>query len=296
MASQSLAMTSDMLFLRRFIGESETKFFDKFVEKLSFSNSVEHHFYGLNMVAFTLDLAGQRWDVDIPSEELESVHLPLVKDMIRKAMTQKERVLVFLAGPPGSGKTTLGALWELLARERDFQVNVQTLPMDGFHFPNAELDARTILRKGERCSLRRLKGSPESYDLPMLTRTLHDVCEGRELTWPKYDRSIHDPVPDAIPVIPTGVLIIEGNYLLLDEPGWRDLTHMADLTIFIECDEALVRQDVLARAQRGGRSHQDAIQHYEFNDQPNRERIMQHRLESDIVLRIEAGRRVTRVK
>ena len=248
------------------------------------------------MSTFTLELAGQRWDVAISKEELEAVYLPLLEEMLQKATVKRERYVVFLAGPPGSGKTTMGALWELLAREHAFHVEVQTLPMDGFHLPNIELDARTIFRQGNYYPLRRVKGAPETYDLPMLIRALHAVCEDQEFAWPKYDRRIHDPVPDAIPVIATGILIVEGNYLLLDESGWRDLKCMADLTIFIECDETLVREDVLARARRGGRSHQGAIQHYEFNDRPNWERVMRHRLESDVVLRIKAGRRVTRVK
>jgi len=234
--------------------------------------------------------------VKVSRNELKTVHLPLLKEITREAAAKKGRYVVFIAGPPGSGKTTLGALWETLAREYDLHVSVQTLPMDGFHFPNAELNARTILRDGESIPLRKIKGAPESFDLTMITRSLRDLCSGREFAWPKYDRQLHDPVPDAIPVISEGIIIVEGNYLLLDEPGWRDLTSMADLTIFIECDEPLVRERLLARAQRGGRSHTIAVQHYEFNDRPNWKRAMQHRMDSDVVLRVEDGRRLVRLK
>ena len=229
-------------------------------------------------------------------KELETLHLPLLKEMTRKAAYKAGRCVVFIAGPPGSGKTTISALWETLAREYDLPVSVQTLPMDGFHFRNAELDARTIIRDDESISLRQIKGAPESFDLTMITRSLRDICSGREFAWPKYDRQIHDPVPDSIPVIAEGIIIVEGNYLLLNEPGWRDLKPMADLTIFIECDEALVRESILARAKRGGRSHKSAVQHYEFNDRPNWKRVMRHRPESDVVLRVEDSRRLVRVK
>jgi ABC-type lipoprotein export system ATPase subunit len=80
------------------------------------------------MVSFTLNLAGQHWDVTVPGKELETVHLPLLKDMTRKAAVKTGRYVVFIAGPPGSGKTTIGALWETLARDHDLQVSVQTLP------------------------------------------------------------------------------------------------------------------------------------------------------------------------
>jgi pantothenate kinase len=241
------------------------------------------------MVSFTLNLAGQHWDVTVPGKELETVHLPLLKDIVRKAAAKAGRYIVFIAGPPGSGKTTLGVLWETLAREHDFPVAVQTLPMDGFHFPNAKLNGRTILRDGKSISLRKIKGAPESFDRKAITRAFHDLCSEREFTWPKYDRQIHDPVPDAIPVLAEGIIMVEGNYLLLDEPGWRAFKPIADLTIFIECDETLVRQRLLARLQRGGRSYKNAIQHYEFNDYPNWKRVMQHRLKSDVVLRFEDG-------
>jgi pantothenate kinase len=247
-------------------------------------------------ISFTLNLAEQHWDVNVSRKELETVHLPLLKDMTRKAAVKTGRYVVFIAGPPGSGKTTIGALWETLARAHDLHMSVQTLPMDGFHFPNAELDARTILRDGESILLRQIKGAPESFDLEMITRSLRDICSGRESTWPKYDRQIHDPVPDSISVIAEGLIIVEGNYLLLDEPGWRNLKPMADLSIFIECDEALVRESILARAKRGGRSHTSAVQHYEFTDRSNWRRVMQHRLESDVVLRVEDGRRLVRLK
>jgi pantothenate kinase len=248
------------------------------------------------MVSFVLNLAEQHWELNISRKELETVHLPLLKEMMRKAAAKTRRYVVFLVGPPGSGKTTIGTLWETLAREYDLHVLVQTLPMDGFHFPNAVLDARTILRDGESISLRKIKGAPESFDLIMITRSLRALCSSREFAWPKYDRQIHDPVPDAILVIPEGIIIVEGNYLLLDEPGWQDLKPMADLTIFIECDEVLVRESVLTRAKRGGRSDKSAVQHYEFSDRPNWKRVMGHRLESDVVLRVEDGRRMVRVK
>lgn len=248
------------------------------------------------MASFMLELAGQQWNITLSDEELKRVHLPLLDEITRNAAAKTGRYVVLLAGPPGSGKTTLGVLWQKLAYEYDVPVIVQTLPMDGFHFPNMELDVRTILWKGEQCSLRHIKGAPETYDLALLQRTLHELCTGLEMVWPAYDRQIHDPVSDALPVLATGVGILEGNYLLLDEPGWRDLKRMADLSIFVECDEALARERVIARAIRGGRSHTSAVQHYDCTDKPNRQRIMQHRLKSNVVLRVEANGRVVQIR
>lgn len=247
------------------------------------------------MISFTLNLAGQSWEVEIAEEELETVHLPLLKDIVQKATAKTGRYIVFIAGPPGSGKTTLGALWEKLAREIKLKIPIQTLPMDGFHFPNIKLDARKILRNREFIPLRKIKGAPESYNLIILFKSLWDLSSGKKLSWPRYDRQIHDPVPNAISVLPEGIIFVEGNYLLLDEVGWRELKPMADLTIFVECEETFIKEDILTRAQRGGRTYESAVQHYEFNDHPNWVRVMQRRLASDVVLGVNDGRNLMRV-
>jgi pantothenate kinase len=229
--------------------------------------------------------------------EIDSIHAPLLRQMGALAGANGGRAVVFLAGPPASGKSMLAARWEELARTLPAAAAVvQALPLDGFHYHSTILDSRTCLRGGERVSLRRIKGAPESYDLEGLAALLAEIDAGRSPAWPRYDRALHEPVPAAIPVIARGVLVVEGNYLLLDEPGWRDLARFKDLGIFIECDEETARRDILDRHCRGGRPLADALRHYEFNDVPNRQRIMSARQGVDVLLRYDAGRRLERVR
>jgi pantothenate kinase len=55
-----------------------------------------------------------------------------------------ERFLLGIAGPPGAGKSTLAAaLSEALAERRGDGCAV-VAPLDGFHLPNRELDARGL--------------------------------------------------------------------------------------------------------------------------------------------------------
>jgi putative kinase len=240
-------------------------------------------------LAFTIGAPGHPQEVLVSRAEIASVHAPLVRRMADIARARGGRAVVLLAGPPGCGKSTLAALWEELARRQRGPL-LQALPLDGFHYPNAVLDARTVSRDGREVSLRLLKGSPESYDLESLARHLRDLHEGQTPAWPIYDRTVHEPVPSGIAVAREGVLVVEGNYLLLDEPGWRELAAFKDLGVFLECREEDARSDILARHVRGGRTPEDAARHYAFNDEPNRRRILAARHGVDIVLRYGPGR------
>jgi putative kinase len=240
-------------------------------------------------LTFTLHTAGHTQEVLVSQEEMDSIHAPLLARMEGLAQTKGGRAIVFLAGPPGCGKSTLAALWEELSRQRR-GAPVQALPLDGFHYPNAVLDARTVSREGQEIRLRLLKGSPESYDRESLASRLRELHEGRTPAWPVYDRTIHEPVPSGITVAREGVLVVEGNYLLLDEPGWRELAAFKDLGIFLDCGEEDARRGILARHQRGGRSPQDAASHYAFNDEPNRARILRARHGVDAALGYGPGR------
>ena len=244
---------------------------------------------------FELDLAGQRWKVDISKAEIEKVHIPVVRWCMAQQKAQSGRFVVFLSGPPGSGKSTVAALWERLAGDADATaatparaVAWQALPMDGFHFTNNLLTERTVNRDGIQMPLSKIKGAPETFDLESLVSAIEQVCDACTVTWPLYDRQIHNPVPEALPVIRKGVIVIEGNYLLLDEPKWRDLGCKSDLRIFLECTESVAKERIISRALRSGRSRGDAEAYFEFTDKYNYERVMKKRKDVDMVFSLDA--------
>ncbi len=118
--------------------------------------------------------------------------------------------IVAIAGPPGAGKSTLAAA--VVAR---LGPGARVVPMDGFHLDNAVLDAR---------GLRARKGAPETFDAAgfvHLMRRLRRVKRRRSrclTVWPILR------VPGRMWWPKTIVfLIVEGNYLLLDQAHWRDL-------------------------------------------------------------------------
>jgi hypothetical protein len=238
---------------------------------------------------FQLDLAGQQWTIEVPGEAIEGVHRPILALLNARASRAVGRWIVFLAGPPGSGKTTLAALWSVLAREDPRMLPLQPLPLDGFHYRNERL-ARTIIRReGHDMHLNSLKGSPETFDVVRIRSAIEAVRAGKEVFWPFYDRKLHDPVENAIRVTDRGIILIEGNYLLLDESGWRDLMAYADYTIFIESTVDTL-DSILERLQRGGKRNDEALRHHRFVDHPNYHRVMGKRTGSHLTVSMDGDR------
>ena len=156
---------------------------------------------------------------------VDDVLVPVLRDVAAGAGGRRR--FVFLAAPPATGKSTLAAV---LAREAGLPLDV--IGIDGFHHPHHYLQSHTTERDGARVPLASVKGAPETYDVAALDRHLRDGAT-RVLTWPTYDRTLHDVVP-AGRRIGADLVLVEGNWLLLGEPGWRDLAEHAAFSIFID--------------------------------------------------------------
>jgi len=174
---------------------------------------------------------------------------------------------------------------EEMARTHNERTRLQALGMDGFHHPNRYLETHGILPDGLEIPLRSIKGAPETFDVTHLTAKLASAKEGAT-TFPVYDRRIHDVVPDAL-TVDAEILLVEGNWLLLDEEPWRDLRALADYTLRIDVPPALLRDRLIARKVQGGLSVEDARAFYERSDAPNVLRFAAHAGAVDEVWRME---------
>ncbi|NQX29326.1 metallophosphoesterase [Microbacteriaceae bacterium VKM Ac-2854] len=193
--------------------------------------------------------------------EYTGVHA--VADLIRKTAEGRALTLVGLTGSPGSGKSSFAA--ELVAEIDDALL----LPMDGYHLPQSELT-----RLGRRGRM----GAPDTFDVAAfstLLERLRSVVPGDTVFARGFDRSIEEPVPDAVrlPIGARTVILVEGNYLLLDEDGWAGVGALLDLRLHLdlEPDERLRRLE--ARHIRFGKTPQQARAWAVGTDEVNAERI-----------------------
>jgi pantothenate kinase len=186
--------------------------------------------------------------------------------------TDHGRVIVAVAGAPGSGKSYLSEeICAILPK-----ASAQIVPMDGFHYDDAVL---------YELGLRNRKGAPETFDFEGFEATLKRLRLGRErVAVPVFDRSIELSRAGGRLIDPaTRYVLVEGNYLLFDHPLWSRLKSLFDLSIFIDVPIEDLRQRLMARWLDLGHTEDAARAWVEGNDMKNVALVLASRLEADIL-------------
>ena len=221
-----------------------------------------------------------------------TVDLPLIDDVLVPALERvlaaardDRRTYVFLAAPPATGKSVLAEL--LVRRARHHGLDLDAIGIDGFHLPQAELERRVVPGPHGDVPLARFKGAPETFDTESLARHL-EAGLTQDVRWPVYDRTLHDVVPDARTVT-ARLVVVEGNWLLLDDPRWTPLLRHSSCNVFVDADPRLLRDRLIDRKVRGGTSRADAVEFYERSDRVNVHRVLDDtdRSRVDLALRLE---------
>ncbi|MBW6495247.1 MAG: nucleoside/nucleotide kinase family protein [Burkholderiaceae bacterium] len=178
------------------------------------------------------------------------------------------RVVVALAGAPGSGKSRLA---EALVTQLNAHAPgmAEVLPMDGFHFDDLHLVP---------AGLRARKGAPETFDVGGLVHTLRRLRARDEaaVAVPVFDRKIEIARAGARLIgAEVQVIVVEGNYLLFDRAPWGDLALLFDVTVFLDVPEAVLRDRLMARWRDLGLSAAEAAAKVNGNDLPNARAVIE---------------------
>lgn len=191
----------------------------------------------------------------------ETIDLAALADVLQ-ARAATGRVIMALAGAPGSGKSTLAdkLVGKLNGRQPGLAV---VLPMDGYHYDDLYLVP---------AGLRARKGAPNTFDVGGLYHTLARLRarDEDEVAIPVFDRNIEIARAGAR-LIPASVaiIVVEGNYLLLDQAPWNRLRPMFDLTAMVDVPEHVLRARLRGRWERLGLTEAEIQAKLEENDLPN---------------------------
>jgi pantothenate kinase len=100
-----------------------------------------------------------------------------------------------------------------------------------------------------------------------------------------FERDLEQALAGAVAVGPDVRLVVtEGNYLLLDRPGWRDLTSVLTETWFVEVDDVERVRRLVARHELFGKSHDAAVAWVATVDEPNAALVRSTRDRADVVV------------
>jgi pantothenate kinase len=184
------------------------------------------------------------------------------------------RVILGIVGPPGAGKSSIAA-----ALATELGPAAVAVPMDGFHYSNAVL--RALGRAGR-------KGAPDTFDvdgyLTLLERLRRD--DGRTVYAPGFDRQLDEPVAGDLAVPASArIVITEGNYLLLPDPGWSRVRPLLDEAWYVEVDQSLRLERLIARHRHFGKDDAAARAWAAGPDEANARVIAAARSAADLVIR-----------
>ena len=150
--------------------------------------------------------------------------------------------IIGIAGSVAVGKSTVSRLLRELLARWEGTPKVALITTDGFLYPNAELEKRSLMHR---------KGFPESYDRLALLNFVADIKSGKEnVKAPVYSHLTYDLVPGKFENVSSpDVVIIEGLNVL-QSPGADQETTLSDyfdFKIYVDAETSNISKWFLNR-------------------------------------------------
>ena len=191
--------------------------------------------------------------------------LDLIYDQLLISITEridnddKSRYFIALSGPPASGKSTISQKLanDLSAKE----YNSSILQMDGFHYDDLILKEKKLLLK---------KGAPETFDVMGLINFVSRLQKEDDVVIPIFDRSLELSRSSAVIISKnTKVIIVEGNYILLNSYPWCELHKFFNTTVMINCEKKILEKRLIERWENFNLPKEEIDEKVYNNDLPN---------------------------
>lgn len=199
----------------------------------------------------------------------------LARRAVELADSRPGRVLIAITGSPGAGKSTLA---KALAGE--LGARAVLVPMDGYHL------SQHVLEELGRASR---KGAPDTFDAAGLACLLGRIRAEADapIYFPVFNRAIEEPIAAGGVVEPRhDIVLIEGNYLLLDAPAWTGLRPFFDQAWHLTVDPEVRIQRLTERHIEFGRTPAQAADWVRTVDEPNAQLIEASSSSADLLVTV----------
>ena len=215
----------------------------------------------------------------VPNSTLQA-NIDAACNFIEQGLVPGKRSIIGIAGPPASGKTTLAeAIVERInAMQTDIVPKCSLVSMDGYHLDNASLEEKGLLAK---------KGAPETFNVEGFCEAVKNLSNTNSVAYyPGFDRDLDQTIDNVVAVHPqTSIIIVEGNYLLLNISPWNVLKKMFSSTIFLGVERHILEQRLHQRWATYGLDPRVAEQRILLNDMVNAELVLQDSQKADLYSR-----------
>ncbi len=197
-----------------------------------------------------------------------------VTDAIKADRKEDRRYVLAIVGAPGAGKSTFADALNSALNRDDLGV-AEVLPMDGFHLDNAVLFDRNLQAK---------KGAPETFDADGFASVLARIGHAdKDVLVPVFDRKADLSRAGARVIkAATKIIIVEGNYLLLERDEWAQLREYYDLTVFLDVPKPILEQRLIARWVNYGLDRGAATVRAQGNDLVNADVVINQSVPADM--------------
>ncbi len=154
---------------------------------------------------------------------------------------ENERYIIGITGPPGSGKSFIAEKIKTALNDVAKTRYVEILHMDGFHMSDQELKKNNLFE---------IKGCPETFNKTDFLNKLQELnfVKDQIVMAPTFNRQKEKVQEDNLTIEPNhSLIIVEGNYLLLQDDVWSQVAHFINEIWYIDIDLVTIIPRLLAR-------------------------------------------------